>query len=113
MDMHVITLAGNLINTINYRKKRGINCDELKVAQNATQNTTFVARVGFSDLVWLKLTFSTLFHISFGTALSVYNRSSSCEIKTVDTPLDIQVNIHLIILDYFRCACRNWNWGIL
>lgn len=61
--------------------------------QLATQNATFVGRVGFSDIVWIKSTFSTLFHLSFGTLLSVYNRTTSCGIQTVDTPLDVEVKI--------------------
>ena len=63
----------------------------MRIVKNATHDTPFVGTFGYPDLVWLKPTFNTQFHLSFGTLLSSTNRVSSGAIQTVNTPLEINV----------------------
>lgn len=63
----------------------------MNVASQESTTTPFVASIGFDNLMWTKPTFSTQFHLSFGTLLSSENRASSGTIQTVDRPLEIKV----------------------
>ena len=76
---------------LKYRIKRGRYCSDMNVISLATSNTPFVANIGFENLMWSKPTFSTLFHLSFGSLLNNENRARSGTIQTVDSPLEVKV----------------------
>lgn len=74
----------------------------MNIVENASQSSPFVGSYGYEDLVWLKPTYNTEFHLSFGTMLGSMNRVSSGTIQTVNTPLEVIVNENLKLFRLFK-----------